>query len=562
MSVLKELKRRNVFKVGVAYVIVAWLVAQVADLALGGFGAAEWVLKTVLFLLVIGFPIALFFAWVFELTPEGIKREIDVRESQSIAYLTGRKLDFLIIGMLSACVLFLIADNYLLSGRTSEGPEASTNSTTDGQIAIAVLPFVNLSDVPGNEYFSDGLTDELQNQLTRIPKLRVLSRTSTFALSDRGFDIPAIAARLGVSKVVEGSVRRSSDRVRIAAHLIDVESDSPLWSATYDTEIEGIFEVQDEIAQHIVEALKVNLSATEQQALKLDRASSVEAYDYYLRGAYYLGLTTRDGYSVAQEMFGKAIEVDPDYAPAYTGLVTVHVSTFRTYDSSAEHLARADKLSLRALELAPGLAQSHVARGLFLTANNQYEEAEHMLKSAVELNPRLASAYYYYGGLTFIQGNFAQTAELWEKALEFEPDNKKILAVLPQVYRSLGRDDEAFETWGRVAEIMQRSLEVNPDDINELLRLATAKLVLGEREDSLELTERVLMLASDDAYVLYNASCLFALANETEKALETLEKSVQAGFSDAEWMQHDSDLETIRNHRRFKDLVTRIGSAP
>ena len=555
MSVLKELKRRNVFKVGIAYAIVAWLIAQVAQLALDSFGAADWVIKTVLLLLVIGFPLALFFAWAFELTPEGVRREDGVSTSGSIGYFAGRKLDFLIIGMLVACIVFLVFDSYVLTGTIRE---SASSRDSEGPIAIAVLPFVNLSSLEDDQYFSDGLTDELQTQLTQIPSLKVLSRTSSFAFRGEDFDIPAIAKRLGVAKVLEGSVRRSNDRIRIAANLIDTRSDSPLWSETYDTEVDDIFEVQDAIAQRIVDALEVTLSPSEQRAIRSNRASNVDAYDYYLRGRYQLGRTTHEGLILAREMFDKAIEIDPDYIPAYTGLVTVHVTTYRTYDQNAEHLARADELSRDAVEAAPGLSQAHVSRGLFLTANGQHDEAEIALQRAVDLNPGLATAYYYYGGLTFIQGDFEKTAGLWEKALEFEPYNKKILATLPQVYRSLGRNDDVLQVSRTLADILQQSLEVNPDDVNELLRLATARLALGEREQALATTERVLELADEDAIVIYNAACLFSLASETEKAMDTLERSVEAGFADADWMQHDSDLDAIRDLPRFRNLLARM----
>jgi TolB-like protein len=267
MSLIAELKRRNVFRVGVAYGIVGWLLVEMASVVLPALRLPEWTLTLLVFLVVMGFPLALFFAWAFELTPEGIKRDAEIDRGQSITHATGRKFDFAIIGLLALVVVFLVLDNYVLEAESEEAvvaPEPLLVAEADVQEkSIAVLPFENLSDDASNEYFSHGISEELLNVLTRVTSLRVASRTSSFSFKGTNTAIPEIAAQLNVNHILEGSVRKAGNRVRITAQLIDVESDSHLWSDSYDRELDDIFSIQKEIAAHIVAELTQTLVASE-----------------------------------------------------------------------------------------------------------------------------------------------------------------------------------------------------------------------------------------------------------------------------------------------------------
>jgi len=246
MSLFAELKRRNVFKVGAAYVVMAWLLAQVVDVFLDNFGAPEWVIKTVLLLLVAGFPLALFFAWAFELTPEGIKKEKDVDRSQSITRETGRKLDFLIIGILVIALAYFALDKFVLTtGDTAPGSAAVTETAPTDEKSIAVLPFVNMSDDAGNEYFSDGISEEILNALAKVPELQVAGRTSSFAFKGENQDLRKIGEALGVNNILEGSVRKAGDKVRITAQLIRVDNGFHLWSESYDRKLTDVFAIQN-----------------------------------------------------------------------------------------------------------------------------------------------------------------------------------------------------------------------------------------------------------------------------------------------------------------------------
>ena len=294
MSLFNELKRRNVFKVTIAYIVMAWLVMQVADVILNNVEAPAWVFHVILLLLGIGLPFSIFFAWAFELTPEGLKREHEVDRSQSITTQTGRKLDFLIIGVLVLALGYFAYDKFVLQpSRDAELVQATTETVTEQVAAepeassesdksIAVLPFVNMSDDASNEYFSDGISEELLNLLSKIPELRVISRTSAFSFKGKEIDIPTIAQQLNVAHILEGSVRKAGNQIRITSQLIDARSDTHLWSETYDRTLGDIFAIQDEIAGAVVDALKLTLLGDTPQVEQINP----EAYALYLQARY------------------------------------------------------------------------------------------------------------------------------------------------------------------------------------------------------------------------------------------------------------------------------------
>ena len=298
-SFFQELKRRNVVRIGLAYLITAWLLAQVADLGLEAFAAPDWVMKTVLLLMAIGFPLALIFAWAFEKTPEGIKLEKNVDRSQSITSITGKKLDRGIIVALAIAVVFLL---YKVNVQDEPEPASEKHITsntqpvssgkpgeTSSEPSVAVLPFVNMSNDPANEYFSDGISEELLNVLVKVSTLKVASRTSSFSFKGKDISIPEIAEQLKVDHVLEGSVRKAGNRVRITAQLIEVNTDRHIWSETYDRELEDIFAIQDEISGHIVEALQAALGAGKTATMvENDKPTeNLDAYQAYLQGRYF-----------------------------------------------------------------------------------------------------------------------------------------------------------------------------------------------------------------------------------------------------------------------------------
>ena len=426
--------------------------------------------------------------------------------------------------------------------------------------SVAVLPFANLSADPNNEYFTDGLTEELIGALSNVEGLRIPARTSVYALKDTNLDVQEIGRRLGVDNILEGSVRKAGDQLRISAQLIKVSDGFNLWSETYDREFSDVFAIQDEIAGNIVEALQLTLSPVEQQALRSERTTDFKAYEYYLRGRGHYRRRTRADFESAREMFSKAIEIDSGYALAWAGLADTYTEFWRNYESSDENLAQAEEASREAVELDPNLAEAHASRGFALGQRQLYDEAAAEFRRAMELNPRLFEAYYYYGTVAFAAGRLETAAEMFEKATAAAPDEIRALQLLPQIYTRLGREAAATAANRQRVEVVERRLEFNPDDVPMLLDGASALASLGERQRSLEWASRILDKAGDDALVLYNLACLYSLAGEVTSAMEALERSYAAGLADPEWMRQDSDLDNIRHHPRYKELVKQMES--
>ncbi|MFB3077036.1 MAG: hypothetical protein ACE1Y4_03425, partial [Lysobacterales bacterium] len=333
MSFFEELKRRNVFRVGIAYVVLAWVVIEVTDTVAPALNLPDWTLAFVTWLGIIGFPFALVFAWGFELTPEGIKREHEVDRSQSVAHITGRKLDFAIIGLLVVALGYFAYDKFVLEpARDAELVVATTEAVTDEVIeqavqttgydkSIAVLPFVNMSDDASNEYFSDGISEELLNLLTRIPELRVIARTSSFAYKGKEVSIADIARELNVDHVLEGSVRKSGNQVRITVQLIRANDSSHLWSESYDRTLDNIFAIQDEIAAAVVAQLKVTLLGAAPTVREIDPA----AYALFLQARYMAHQGTPEAWEQSLALYEQVLEIYPDYAAAWVGLAAMTI---------------------------------------------------------------------------------------------------------------------------------------------------------------------------------------------------------------------------------------------
>jgi serine/threonine protein kinase/Tfp pilus assembly protein PilF len=460
--------------------------------------------------------------------------------------------------MLLAVMGLLIAAGvlYFTLGRESDpGPSPTRQPARSGKTSIAVLPFANLSADPENEFFADGLTEELIQALAKVERLDVPARTSVFALKGKELDIKDVGERLGVETLLEGSVRRAGNQLRITAQLVNVEDGFELWSKTYDRTMEDAFAIQDEISKNIVEALRVTLSPGEQQMTVAVAPADARAYDYYLRGRGYFRQRTRKTFLLAREMFEKAIEIDPNYAPAYAGLADCFTEFYRNYDSSEETLAGADEASSKAVALAPGLAQAHASRGYALGVQKRYEEAEREFDVAIRLNPTIPEPFYYFGTVAFSQGRIEKAGELFEKAVEVAPDDLRALRLLPQVYRSLGRQEDVRRSNERVVVLAERHLELNPTDAQALVRGANALADLGEPERGLEWVNRVMETGTDDALLLYNAGCFYSLAGKADEAFDALQRSFEAGHLDHEWMRHDSDLDPIRDDPRFEELL-------
>ncbi|MEJ8569573.1 tetratricopeptide repeat protein [Elongatibacter sediminis] len=541
MSLVNELKRRNVFKVGAAYVVMAWLLAQGVDVFLENFGAPDWVIKTILLLLVAGFPVAVFFAWAFELTPEGIKKEKDVDRSQSITHKTGRKLDFVVIGLLLVALGYFAVDKFVLvPARHAAEQTATTESEPDGPKTIAVLPFVNMSEDRGNEYFSDGISEEILNALARVPELQVAGRTSSFAFKGENVDLRRIGETLGVDHILEGSVRKAGATVRITAQLIQVDNGFHLWSDSYDRNLDDVFAIQDEIANAILTELKARLVGDTPVAVASARTDS-EAYDLYLLAKQRMYERAQLPLENAAELLDRAIAIDPDYAPAYAQRsVVAHLLSESQY--GALPVAQADSqarlFAEKALQLNPGLAEGWAALGLYqLDRPGEIVQAIENLEKALALNPALIDAANWLHNAYNQTTQPAEALKVIEDVHRRDPLYRPALGNLAWLYVAMDRRDRAraiiegvrpylsqdanmlwldgmmFESAGEIAKAMpllERAVELSPQDRVYRIQLGMSLLQTHQYER-----------AADEGYWWTQAQALRHLGRVEEATLLT-----------------------------------------
>ena len=424
--------------------------------------------------------------------------------------------------------------------------------------SIAVLPFTNTSADPDNEYFADGMAEEIINALSKIKSLGVASRTTTFGLKGTTQDIREIGKKLEVSAVLEGSVRRMGNKIRVSAQLINVSNGLQLWSDRYDREIEDVFAIQDEIAQNIVKALRIVLSDEEKKAIEKVSTGNVQAYDYYLRGRTFFHQHRRTSMEHARQMFTRAIEVDPNYARAYAGIADCCSILFMYFDARESNLKQADKASQKALDLDPDLAEAHSARGLSYSLSKRYDLAREEFETAMRLDPKLYEAPYFYARAYLAQGMAYEAAPLFERASELRPDDYQARAFLAASYSQQGRIGEASKALRRAITAIEKWLDTNPDDARALNLGATIWSNLGETEKAVEWAKRSLAIDPEDPQLLYNVACVYAIEAQKEDAIKCLERAIDKGYGHREWIQHDPDLNSLRSDPRFKSLLDRV----
>ena len=529
-SIWDELRRRNVVRVAVTYAVVAWLLLQIADVVLNNIEAPAWVFQTILLLLVIGFAIALIFAWAFELTPEGIKKEKDVVRSDSVTRVTGRKLDFAIIGSMAVAILYLVVTNYVLEQAPSEIVEKVTEPTYvvtgKGQRevlpnSVAVLPFDNLSPNPDDAYFAAGLHDELLNQLSKLRNLSVISRTSVMRYADTDLSIPEIAGELNVGTVMEGSVRYANDRVRITTQLIDAKTDEHLWSETYDREFADIFAVESDIAMNIANALEAEFSLEEQESMERPPTDSPDAYALYLKGRYFWNIRTEQAIQTALDYFQQAVELDPGYALAYSGIGDVWI--FRTWYGvmpPAETGPKAIAAITKALTFDEKLAEAHTSRAqIHVRFEYDWAGAETEFLRAIELNERYPVAHHWYGGYLSAMGRHDEALKQAYKARELNPLSLIINTWVGLHNYFAGRYDTA------IAEF-EKALELNPNFAPAHWHLGWALEQTGQYDAAVASAERAIAI-SDNPIYLASLGHAYAKAGNDEQARPILDRLEQ-----------------------------------
>jgi adenylate cyclase len=434
-------------------------------------------------------------------------------------------------------------------------------STTDASVirpdpksvenSIVVLPLANMSNDPEQDYFCDGVSEEIINALAQLSHLRVIARTSAFSFKGKNPNVKEIGKALDVTTLLEGSVRKSGNRLRITIQLIRVSDSSHLWSNRYDRELEDIFSIQDDIAQHVATALKGYLTNEEKSVIRRPE-TVVEAYEYFLKGRqlfHKLFLVEAIG------MFERAIALDSEYALAYAGLADTLSWLFEWEGRKESDLAKAEKNSLKALQLAPNLAESHISRGFVLTLGKRYDEAEQEFTEAIRLNSNSFDAYYLYGRACFAQGLMEKSADMFLKASEVRREDYQSVLLRAQALRALGKKDESKEIVREGIIKARKQLILNPTDRRVLSFASSSLLEIGEREEAYEWMNRALQLYPEDAGVLINAASFFALDGEKEKALSILETAFSKGYGNTKWISHDPDFDSVRDEPRFKALV-------
>ncbi|MDH3457972.1 MAG: protein kinase [Gemmatimonadota bacterium] len=420
--------------------------------------------------------------------------------------------------------------------------------------SIAVLPFVNLSSDQNDEYFSDGITEEITNALTKVRALRVAARTSAFVYKGKEVDVRNIGRALDVDAVLEGSVRRAGDRIRIGAQLVEAIRGKHLWSERYDRELADVFAIQDEIAENIAHALRVVLSEDEREAMARVATDDVQAYDYYLRGRQFLHQFRRKSLAFARQMFERAIEIDPHYALAYAGVADCHAILHMHWGGDASELAAATKASERALELDPALPEAHSSAGLVLLQQGKLDQARAEFETAMRLDPSLYEPRYFYARACFQRGQTELAAQLFESAAAAREDYPARFFAA-QSHAALGRQAEAESSYRRALEVVKDHLALNPDDARALTMGAVAYCRTGDREEGLRWAERAVAVDPEDGGIAYNVACLYALEGEPDKAIRFLEHALGAGFGNRDWLERDPDLESLRDDPRFQRLL-------
>jgi TolB-like protein/tetratricopeptide (TPR) repeat protein len=464
MNFFNELKRRNVFKVAAAYVIVGWLIMQAGYTLAPALLLPELINSVLAFFLILGFPLALFFAWAYEMTPEGIKKEKEVDRSQSITQGTGQKLNYSIIALLVAALAYFTYDKFLVQPRSADVSSAVSNEPVETEQneyqTIAVLPFVNMSDDSSNEYFSDGLTEELLNILAKIKELRVAGRTSSFAFKGKDEDLRLIGEKLNVKTILEGSVRKDDkrNRIRITAQLINVADGYHLWSETYDRELDDIFAIQDEIAREVARALRITLLGEDEERLEQVTSTEISAYELYLQAMQGLHEGSFVSLDRAARQFQQALALDPAFIPAKLGLINTWSELANTGAiTRQEALNRGLPLLETVVAEQPDNSDAGIQMALFSYYAEDNRGAEAAFIAALEADPRNARGLQEFGRFLFDNGQVARGMELIDAALEIEPYAVRVLWDHCQTNGIMQEISTALSSCARIREIVPDS---------------------------------------------------------------------------------------------------------
>jgi adenylate cyclase len=445
-----------------------------------------------------------------------------------------------------------------LAGTTTGAATKREERPQERRPSVAVLPFTNMSGDPEQEYFSDGITEDIITDLSKISGLFVVARNTAFTYKDKPRTVQQVGQELGVQFLLEGSVRKAGSRVRVTGQLVSTEEGDHIWAERFDRDLTDIFAIQDEITHAIVEQLKVKLLPQERNSIEQTPTDNVEAYTYYLRGRQFLHRHSKSYYHLARRMFAKAIELDPRYARAYAGIADCDSFLLLHYHVDVP-IGRILANTNKALALDNRLAEAHASRGLALSIEKRFEESVTEFEHATALDRNSFEAHYLYARASFAQGNFERAATLFERAAEINPDDYQSLILLIQTYRSLGRDEKKDSAARRGIERAEREVILHPEDPRPAYLGIAALIEMGENDRAREWIARALVIGSEDPLTQYNVACGYAKLGETEQALDLLERMLpNVGEEIRMWIKYDSDFAGLHDQPRFQKLLKSI----
>ena len=432
--------------------------------------------------------------------------------------------------------------------------ESGATGTTP---SVAVLPFEDMSPEQDQGYFCDGMAEEIINTLAKLDGLRVTPRTSSFRFRGSAEGGKAIASQLGVTTLLEGSMRKAGDQLRIAVQLIDATHERHLWSERYDRQLEDVFKIQDDIAQSIVQALQITLSPGESRALKHSLTDQADAYDFYLRGRQYFFRNSKRDHLYARQMFNRAVEIDPSFTRAYAGFADSSAYIYKHYGHDKTLLDEADAASCKALELDPHLPEAHTSRGIVLWLQGNHEESDREFRVALELDNTIFETHFVFGNYCYSCGRLEEAIGVFVRAEEIRPEDYQSPILLGSLYRGLGRKDEMRAAFQRGLEIARDHLAHTPDDPRAAYLGAAALVALGEVGEGLEWAERARRLDAENPFLLYNMAAIYAGAGRVSEAIDYLESAIAHGWSHMANLHNDPDFDPLRGHPRYAALLDR-----
>jgi len=490
---------------------------------------------------------------------EGIAPIGGIAVSQSVRDHVGKRLDLAFEDMGERRLKNIEAPIRVYSISVEHTSTDGAASAGQERPSIAVLPFVNMSGDPEQEYFSDGITEDIITDLSKVSGLFVVARNTAFTYKGKHVDVQEVAKRLGVNFILEGSVRKAGARVRVTGQLINGKDSGHVWADRFDRDLTDIFAIQDEITHAIVEQLKVKLLPQEKKSIGQTPTGNVEAYTYYLRGRQFFHRHSKSYYQLARRMFAKAVELDPAYARAYAGIADCDSFLFLHYSAPVE-IKGIFETSAKALALESSLAEAHASQALALSLEERYEEAMAEFEKAIALDPNSFEGHYFYARACFAQGKLERAAALFERAAEIKPDDYQSACLLVQIYRSLGRDQEKESAARRGIERAERELTLHPDNPRPAYLGAAALVTLGQSDRAREWVSRAMSIDPDDVLTQYNAACVYSLLGDIEPAFDLLERLLpHANHETKAWIKHDSDFDPLREHPRYQKILELIG---